>query len=86
MRTTVTLDDELLAEARRVAARRCISLSLLLEEGLRATLAAGCPTPRTVPPLPTGSSGLPYDLDWTSNEAVRDYIDEMDGVHANAFI
>ena len=40
MRTTITLDDRLLQAAKRHAARRGTTLSALVEEALRAQLAA----------------------------------------------
>lgn len=39
MRTTVRLDDSLLERARREAARRGTTLTALIEQGLRLTLA-----------------------------------------------
>lgn len=41
MRTTVRLSDELLAEARRHAARTGRTLTSLIDEGLREVLARG---------------------------------------------
>ena len=41
MRTTVRLDDELLAEAKRYAARTGRTLTSLIDEGLREVLARG---------------------------------------------
>jgi hypothetical protein len=41
MRTTVRLDDELLDQARREAARRGQTLTALMAEGLRLVLARG---------------------------------------------
>lgn len=39
MRTTVRLDDELLASAKRRAARRGVSLTSVIEDALREALA-----------------------------------------------
>ena len=41
MRTTVRLDDQLLAEAKRHAARTGRTLTSLIDEGLREVLARG---------------------------------------------
>ena len=41
MRTTVRLDDELLAEAKRYATRTGRTLTSLIDEGLREVLARG---------------------------------------------
>lgn len=66
MRTTIRLDDELLAEAKAAAARTGRTLTQVIEDALRETLArrpeAG--KPRRVQ-LPTSGSGglLPVDLD-----------------------
>lgn len=58
MRTTVRLDDELLAEAKRFAARTGRTLTSLIDEGLREVLARGerrAPAKRVE--LPTGGRG-----------------------------
>ena len=40
MRTTITLDDQLLRAAKRVAAERGVTLSEVVQDALRAQLAA----------------------------------------------
>lgn len=58
MRTTVRLDDRLLADARRYAAQSGRTLTSLIDEGLRAVLARGtAPRPAAPVTLPTGGSG-----------------------------
>ena len=58
MRTTVRLDDRLLAEARRTAARSGRTLTSLIDEGLRDVLARRAAREPTGPiTLPTGGSG-----------------------------
>ena len=54
MRTTLDLDDELLAEAKALAARERLSLTRLIEQGLALRLrwAAGAPAPAPRPGLP----------------------------------
>ena len=58
MRTTVKLDDRLLAEARRYAALSGRTLTSLIDEGLRDVLARrAAPEPAGPITLPTGGSG-----------------------------
>ena len=58
MRTTVRLDDRLLADAKRYAAQSGRTLTALIDEGLREVLARGA-APRQAAPveLLTGGSG-----------------------------
>jgi hypothetical protein len=53
MRTTVRLDDQLLREAKRVAAAEGKTLTALLDESLRARIS------RTTAASPKGESPLP---------------------------
>ena len=53
MRTTVRLDDQLLADAKRYAAHTGRTLTSLIDEGLKDLLA------RRVAPLPAGRTTLP---------------------------
>jgi hypothetical protein len=75
MRTTVTIDDRLLARARRTAALRRKSLSAFVEDALRAELARSR-NPASEPfRLITfrGSGGRPQvDLDRTSTLLVAE--------------
>lgn len=77
MRTTVRLDDELLAEAKRHAARTGRTLTSLIDEGLREVLARGerrAPAKR-VELLTGGEGGLRPGVtidSWT------DLLDRMD--------
>ena len=58
MRTTVRLDDQLLEEAKRHAARSGRTLTSLIDEGLRGLLARHRnSTPAKPITLPTGGSG-----------------------------
>ena len=68
MRTTVRLDDALLDRARREAARRGLTLTALIEQGLRLAMAR--PAPRraasrvSLPVCRRGGGTLPgVDLD-----------------------
>jgi hypothetical protein len=58
MRTTIRLDDELLKEAKALAARRGRTLTSLIEDGLREQLLRAESTPeRGEVELPTWSGG-----------------------------
>ena len=58
MRTTVRLDDRLLVEAKRHAARSGRTLASLIDEGLRDVLAReAAPAPEETVTLPTGGRG-----------------------------
>ena len=63
MQTTLRLDDELHRRAEMEAARRGITLTQLVEEGLRAQLEQGPPEPVRPPVvLPTFTSGIPFNF------------------------
>lgn len=65
MRTTITIDDDLLAEAKVRAARAGTTLNAIVEEALRTSLSRQMDRGQA-PPLPTfaGSRLLPgIDLD-----------------------
>jgi hypothetical protein len=68
MRTTVRLDDALLDKARREAQRRGITLTALIEQGLRLALRrplrAQAPEPVALPVCRAGGGVVPgVDLD-----------------------
>jgi hypothetical protein len=56
MRTTVTIDDELLAEAKAVAARSGRTLNAVVEDALRESLARQRRGQRPIVPLPVSKS------------------------------
>lgn len=77
MRTTVRLDDELLAEAKRYAARTGRTLTSLIDEGLREVLARGerrAPAKR-VELLTGGEGGLRPGIRSDSFSEVLDQLD-----------
>jgi hypothetical protein len=77
MRTTVSIDDHLLAEAREQARRRRQTLSQLVEDALRSLLARGALTSdRPVVPTFTGGTGPRPGVDFTSNRAIHEVLDE----------
>lgn len=57
MRTTVRLDDELLAAAKRRAAQRGVSLTSVIEDALREALARRTVPPSEVARLPAWDGG-----------------------------
>ncbi|MGV0744342.1 type II toxin-antitoxin system VapB family antitoxin [Mycolicibacterium sp. XJ870] len=74
MRTTVNIDDHLLAEAKVLAARTSRSLGSVVEDALRSMLLRDAEE-RTVSPfqLPThGSGGLVAGVDLEDKEALAE--------------
>jgi hypothetical protein len=62
MQTTLRLDDELHRRAKMEAARRGITLTQLVEEGLRAQLEDDARPSRPPVVLPTFTSGMPFNF------------------------
>ena len=77
MRTTVRLDDRLLADAKRYAAQTGRTLTSLIDEGLRDLLARrAAPLPAGRITLPTGGrGGLQPGVSLESNAALLDVMD-----------
>lgn len=77
MRTTVAIDDHLLAAAKRRAHRLGLSLGQLVEEALRKELARPDQRPAG-PPLPVfrGGTGARPGIDVASNRALFEALDE----------
>lgn len=76
MKTTLNLNDTLLAEAKALAAKQRTSLTRLIEEGLQLRLrprAAHSPSLRL--PLYHGKGGLVSGIDGLSNRALLDAAD-----------
>jgi hypothetical protein len=77
MRTTVTLDDNLLATAKRIARRRGVALGRVIEDALRLAFARGAATgDRPAIPVFTGGTGPRPGVDLTSNRALYEALDE----------
>ena len=60
MKTTLNIDETLMRRLREEAAQRGITMSALVEAGLRSVLTTRTPSdgqPGTLPPLPTWRSG-----------------------------
>lgn len=76
-RTTVRLDDELLAAAKRRAADRGTTLTALIEDALREILTREPTDERREIKLPTFSgNGVRPGIDLSDNRSVRDAMDE----------
>ena len=72
MKTTFDIDQTVMQELREEAARRKVSVSALVEAGLRRVLVEGKPVdgqPAALPPLPTWRSGG-FRVDIDSREAL----------------
>lgn len=81
MRTTVSVDDQLLAAARRRARLRGETLGQVLEAALRRELAAEDDAGTAVPiPVFTGGTGPRPGIDLTSNRALHEALDEDVGL------
>ena len=78
MRTTVRLDDRLLADAKRYAAQSGRTLTSLIDEGLREVLARGAASRQAAPvELSTGGSGgLKPGVTLDSNAALLEVMDQ----------
>lgn len=74
MKTTLNLDDRLLADAKALAARQRTSLTRLIEEGLQLRLRAQALSQpeASLPPLPvcSGKGGLLAGIDARSNKSL----------------
>lgn len=78
MKTTLDINDALLANAKALAANQRTSLTRLIEEGLELRLRAPV-VPRAVRrqiPVYAGRGGLVAGLDGTSNKALLDAADD----------
>jgi len=80
MRTTLDINDRLLAEAKSLAARRGLSLKALVEEALRERLHARGDQRRAAVALPTYSGdGLRPGVDLTDGAALLEVMDADPG-------
>ena len=76
MRTTLDINDRLLAEAKSLAARRGLSLKALVEEALRERLHARSDRRDAAITLPTYSGdGLQSGVDLTDGAAMLEVMD-----------
>ncbi len=78
MKTTLDINDSLLANAKALAARQQTSLTRLIEEGLQLRLRAPQTTSKAAKrriPVFKGRGGLVTDLNPMSNKAMLDAAD-----------
>ena len=79
MKTTLDINDSLLANAKALAARQRTSLTRLIEEGLQLRLRSARPigkaNKRKIPVF-RGRGGLVAGLDPSSNKAMLDTADD----------
>jgi hypothetical protein len=79
MRTTIDLDDELLAEAKQVAARTGQSLAALVEDALRECLHRRRQTARRTVELPTfGEGGVQPGVDLEDRAGLLNLMEQDD--------
>lgn len=76
MRTTVSIDDDLLAEAKVLAARTSRSLGAVIEDALRVAIRRNDPEPGWVEfHMPThGAGGLQPGVDLEDKNALADLL------------
>jgi hypothetical protein len=80
MRTTIKLDDAILAEAKTVAIDTNRTLAQLVEDYVREGLARRRAPKKQRTPLPTGGSGgLMPGVDLDSNAALLDLMEDTAG-------
>ena len=79
MKTTLDINDSLLADAKSLAARQRTSLTRLIEEGLqlrlRSTLVSSKARKRKIPVF-NGRGGMVAGVNPTSNKAMLDAADD----------
>jgi hypothetical protein len=79
MRTTINLDDALLAEAKQVAARTGRSLTAVVEDALRESLRRRQDTARRPLELPVfGEGGVQPGVDLDDGAALLDLMEQDD--------
>jgi hypothetical protein len=77
MRTTINIDDDLLAEVRQVAARTGQSLTAVVEDALRESLHRRAHTDRRDVELPTfGRGGVQPGVDLDDSAALLGLMDD----------
>ena len=81
MRTTVTIDDELLGRVKELAARSHRSIGSVLEDALRAHLESDAAKPKLRQPWPTvvpSRPGLRPGVDLEDRHAIMDLLDGIE--------
>jgi predicted transcriptional regulator len=84
MRSTIRFDDQLLIQAKKLAAERGTTLSALLEDALRETLARRKPPQRRLKLhlTTTGRGGVQPHVDLDDTAALLDRMEGRDGVRS----
>lgn len=81
MRTTVNISDHLLAEAKRLASSTGRTLSQVVEDALRESLARGRGPERTEFRMPTfGGKGLLPGVDLDDSAGLQELMDQSAGL------
>lgn len=85
MRTTINLDDALLAEAKQVAARTGRSLTAVVEDALRQSLRRRHPATRRSIDLPVfGEGGMRPGVDLDDSAGLLDVLEQDDPIADDA--
>jgi len=85
MRTTINIDDDLLAEVRQVAARTGQSLTAVVEDALRESLHRRHHTARRAVELPTfGEGGVQPGVDLDDSAALLELMEHDDATPGDA--
>jgi Ribbon-helix-helix protein, copG family len=81
MRTTIRLDDQLLADAKQLAARTGRTLTAVIEDALRQAIRQTRPPRRRRVELPTfkGGNGLQPGVDLDDTAALLDLMERESG-------
>ena len=83
MRTTLRIDDTLLAAAKLRAARSGRTVGEVVEDALRESLSRGGAEHPVIEPLPVfGGSGVRPGIDLTDMRSLRDALDDGTPLHA----
>jgi hypothetical protein len=85
MRTTINIDDDLLAEAKQVAARTGRSLTAVVEDALRESLhRRSQAAPRAVELPVFGEGGVQPGVDLDDSAALLDLMEDDDATAGDA--
>lgn len=76
MRTTLSIDDHLLAAAKRRARERGTTLGQVVDDALRRDLASPAPRDTVDVPIFHGSGGVRPGVDVTSNRTLYEALDD----------
>lgn len=76
MRTTVAIDDHLLARAKDRARERGTTLGRVIEDALRTELSRHASEDPPAIPVFRGGGGLRPGVDLSSNRAIQELLDE----------